>query len=759
MKFTDGHWMMKPEMRAFSPAQVVDKKITPEKITLYCSTSPIKHRGQTLNSPMITIEFTAPQQDALRIKAYHFKGGVDNGPHFELKKENQAVLYKPTEGGIEIKSGDTSAIIDFENYSCKFYYKGRLMTESLPKSLAYIVTPKGAFFREQLLLDIGECVYGLGERFTPLVKNGQSVDIWNGDGGTSSDMAYKNIPFHVTSGGYGVLVNNSGKVSYEVAQEAVSKTQFSVPGECLDYIIFGADAMKEAVGGYCGLTGMPQVPPAWSFGLWLTTSFTTDYSEETVMSFIDGMAERDIPLHVFHFDCFWMKEYEWCNFTWDERFFPEPKEMLERIKRKGLKVCCWINPYIAQKSPMFDEGMEKGYLLKKKDGGVWQWDMWQAGMALVDFTNPDAEKWYTDKLRDLLAMGVDCFKTDFGERIPTDVVYHSGADPERMHNYYSYLYNKAVFELLKEVRGEGDACVFARSATAGCQQFPVHWGGDSSSTYYSMAETLRGGLSLAASGFGFWSHDISGFEQTAAPDLYKRWCAFGLLSTHSRLHGSGSYRAPWLFDDEASDVLRFFTKLKCRLMPYIFSEACKCAKTGIPVMRPMAMEFPNDLNCRYIDTQYMLGPNLLVAPIMNDEGRGNYYLPEGRWTHLLTNEILQGGKWYSEKYDYFSLPLFVRENSVMPIGASETEADYEFDQHVEFHVFEPSYSFDAEYMVYNGEGQAMAGTKVRKIESDYKISMSCKHHNFSIVLRNVFDHTAVKGTLAQVTDLGIKISP
>jgi alpha-D-xyloside xylohydrolase len=239
-----------------------------------------------------------------------------------------------------------------------------------------------------------------------------------------------------------------------------------------------------------------------------------------------------------------MKEFEWVNFEWDRRVFPDPEAMLARLKSRGLRICVWLNSYVAQRSAMFDEGVAGGYLVKRPDGDVWQWDRWQSGMGLVDFTNPDACRWYGDKLRALVDMGVDCFKTDFGERIPTDVVYYDGSDPFKMHNYYTHLYNKTVFDVLEEKLGEGNATVFARSATAGGQQFPVHWGGDSTATFESMAESLRGGLSLALCGFGFWSHDMGGFEQTAPPAVYKRWCAFGLLSSHSRLHGSESYRVP-----------------------------------------------------------------------------------------------------------------------------------------------------------------------------------------------------------------------
>lgn len=224
-----------------------------------------------------------------------------------------------------------------------------------------------------------------------------------------------------------------------------------------------------------------------------------------------------------------MEAYEWCNFTWDPKTFPDPKGMLKRYHDWGLKICVWINPYIGQKSPLFQEGLKGGYLLKKANGDVWQTDMWQAGMALVDFTNPEAVSWYQKKLKTLLDMGVDCFKTDFGERILVkDIAYFDGSDPVKMHNYYTYLYNQAVFSLLERERGTGEAVLFARSATAGGQKFPAHWGGDCSASYPSMAETLRGGLSLACTGFGFWSHDIGGFEHTAPADIYKRWCQFGL---------------------------------------------------------------------------------------------------------------------------------------------------------------------------------------------------------------------------------------
>jgi alpha-D-xyloside xylohydrolase len=362
--------------------------------------------------------------------------------------------------------------------------------------------------------------------------------------------------------------------------------------------------------------------------------------------------------------------------------------MLARLKADGLHISLWINPYIAQRSPLFEEGRAGGYLLKRPNGDVWQWDLWQPGMGLVDFTNPDARAWYASKLDALLDMGVDCFKTDFGERIPTDVVYFDGSDPERMHNYYPYIYNKTVFELLEKRRGKGQAVVFARSATAGTQQFPVHWGGDCSSTFESMAESLRGGLSLGLTGFGFWSHDIGGFEGTPPASVFKRWIAFGLLSSHSRLHANESYRVPWLFDDEAVEVMRLFTKLKNRLMPYLYGAAVEAHEHGTPTMRAMCLEFPEDPGCSHLDRQYMLGERLLVAPVFSDSGAVSYYVPAGKWTNLLSGAVVEGPAWREETHPYSSLPLLVRPNSVIPMGDNDARADYDYPSGVTLRAYE-----------------------------------------------------------------------
>lgn len=722
MKFTDGQWMLQPGVTAHYAAEAYAVEVRDDTLVVLATTRPIKHRGDTLQGPTLTLTLSSPIPGVIRVRVEHFSSseaprlGVPmpgaGKPHVQIEDtETRATL---SSGGlsVDVRKG--------EGWGLTFREGERVLTRSDWRGLAYIQWAgahgeKSSYVHEQLTLAVGESVYGLGERFTPWVKNGQVVENVNKDGGTACEQAYKSVPFYLTSRGYGVLVNEAGPVSFEVASEKTTRVQFSRQGESLDYCVIAGPTQKDVVQRLTALTGRAPLPPAWTFGLWMTTSFTTQYDEATATHFIDEMKRRELPLSVFHFDCFWMREFQWCDFEWDRRGFPDPEGMLARLHGKGLKTSLWINPYIAQKSPLFAEGAAKGYFLKRPNGRTWQTDLWQPGMAIVDFTNPAAAAWYQGHLRRLLAMGVDCFKTDFGERIPSEgVVYHDGSDPVEMHNLYALKYNEVVFDLLREVKGD-EAVVFARSTYASGQRFPVHWGGDCWSNFESMAESLRGGLSLTSCGFAFWSHDIGGFEGNPPPALYKRWLQFGLLSSHSRLHGSSSYRVPWLVDEESCTVLQAFTRLKHRLMPYLYAKAIEATETGVPMMRSMVMEHPHDPACTTLDRQYHLGESLLVAPVFTESGEVDFYLPEGSWTHLLTGEVKAGGRWHRETHDFLGLPLYVAPNTVLPWGAETERPDYDYAQGVTLRVFALADGATAPFAVASPDGRIAArGTVSRQ---------------------------------------------
>lgn len=598
MKFTNGYWMIRDGVDALYAREAYElaADATTESLNVLAPTSVVRGRYDTLNLPTFNVDITTPAEGVIRVCAEHWQGTTEY-PGFPLNADEPGNRDYVTvqangngDGEVGVNGADvtlttgglTVKVVKGAPWNLTFIGEdGKVLTESAGKSLGrfklgaesnvtaqpvseFGVTMDGSardesdvFIAIQLHLSVGEDVYGLGERFGAYVKNGQSVDIWNEDGGTASEQGYKDIPFYMTSNGYGVLVNNRGHVSFEIGSEN---------------------------------------------------------TEATINSFIDGMAERDIPLAAFHYDCYWMREFHWCDFEWDKRFFGDIESTLKRLHE------------------------DKGYLVRKPNGEVWQTDFWQAGMGLVDFTNPAAREWFKDKVKALLNQGVDAIKTDFGERIPRDVVWYDGSPKLSMHNWYTQLYNQAVFEAIEETYGKGNACLYARSATVGGQQQPVHWGGDCESTFNGMAQSLRAGLSLTSSGFGFWSHDIGGFEG-AFPDpaVYKRWVAFGMLGSHSRLHGSTVYRVPWLFDEEdekngvalvpgqtAVDVVREFTKLKLELMPYVYQLGLQPHVNGTPVMRSMFVEFPDDPACRTLDRQYMFGPSMLVAPVFTYSGEVSY---------------------------------------------------------------------------------------------------------------------------------------
>ncbi|KIW93263.1 uncharacterized protein Z519_05868 [Cladophialophora bantiana CBS 173.52] len=711
MKFTEGMWRTRSGISFNWMGNVERLHVSEENNAVdLLFTKPQNGRGDTLNVGTVSARIRTPLEGVIAATFTHWTGEEDRGPHFPLfetsptpeisHSRRRALDYSSAPLGLSINTAPNQLAF---TYSC---HSKRLTGHSF-RSIAVVSssdTPgyrieEGMYAQQdnymlvELDLSVHEKIYGLGERFGPFVKNGQTVDIWNEDGGTSSELSYKSIPFYLSSRGYGVFINNPGKVMLEVQSERTTRVNIVIRGESLEYMVIAGPSPKDILDRYTALTGRPGLPPAWSYGLWLTTSFTTSYDEQTVNSFLDGFKKRDIPLSVFHFDSFWMKSFQWCDFQFDDQNFSDATGYLRRLKERGMKLCVWINPYIAQASPLFLEGKKNGYFIMRADTPrptVWQWDNWQAGMAVVDFTNPAARSWYASQLTRLMDMGIDGFKTDFGERIPFlphQVRYHDSSDTVRMHNFYAYLYNKTVYETM-QLKGK-EPCLFARSAAAGAQQFPVHWGGDCESTFEAMAETLRGGLSLALSGFAFWAHDIGGFEGMPDPALYKRWVQFGLLGSHSRLHGSSSYRVPWIYDshkypgeDEAcSKVLKESVERKLALMPYLLRTALEGHRKGTPVMRPMFLEFGDcDMNTWNLDTQYMLGSELLVAPVFDKTGEVTFYVPfssqdttasPSKWRSFFDHgKTYDEGRWYTETHGFDTLPLLLRPRAVVPLNPS-----------------------------------------------------------------------------------------
>jgi alpha-D-xyloside xylohydrolase len=514
-----------------------------------------------------------------------------------------------------------------------------------------------------------ECFMGTGERFAKADLSGRTVQLRNQDGqGVNNRRTYKNIPFFLSSKGYGLFMHTSAFGKFSLADHSTRSVQLMAEEAQLDLFLIGGDGPEDVLYGYRQLTGFPPMPPLWSFGIWM--SRMSYFSAEEVNRICNRLRTEDYPCDVIHLDTGWF-ETDWlCEWKFNAERFPDPERFIKALKAKGFRVSLWQLPYIAYQAEQYREAVEKNYISQSEHAiqGASNFSV-QDYAGTIDFTYDQATEWYKGLLRNLLEMGVACIKTDFGEDIHLDASYHS-MTAKRLHNLYPLLYQRAAYEVTKETNGEG--LIWARAGWAGCQRYPLHWGGDSAATWDGMAGSLKGGLHLGLSGFGFWSHDVPGFHGTPDfmnsvidPVLYVRWTQFGVFSSHIRYHGSHK-REPWHYA-EVADVIRKWWRLRYELIPYILQQSEITTRTGYPVLRALWLHHPDDKTVLHIDDQYYFGENILVAPVMNAEGLREVYLPDGKWVHFFTREVFEGKQWLTVQSPLEEMPVFVRHGATIPL--------------------------------------------------------------------------------------------
>ena len=555
-----------------------------------------------------------------------------------------------------------------------------------------------------------ECFVGTGERFRKMDLSGQTFQLKNQDGqGVNNRRCYKNIPFYLSSRMYGAFFHTSDYCKLSLADHSTRSVQFLNDHATLDVFLIGGKTPEQILRGYRMLTGFPQMPPLWSFGIWM--SRMTYFSADEVNEICDRLRREHYPCDVIHLDTGWFRTDWLCEWKFNPERFPDPKAFVQHLKDNGFKVSLWQLPYVAQGAEQLEEAKANRYIsqaspLQTSPRGGLEPDEAVNNMSpsgdnsgasgassnfsaldyagTIDFTYPKATEWYKNQLlRPLLEMGVKCIKTDFGENIHMDHQYH-GMTPERLNNLYALLYQRAAYEVTKAVTGDG--IVWARAAWAGCQRYPLHWGGDSESSWAGMAGSLKGGLHFGLSGFAFWSHDVPGFHSTpdfmnspVADDVYVRWTQFGVFSSHIRYHGT-SKREPWHYPDIAPIVKRWW-KLRYKLLPYIVEQAERSCRTGYPMVRALLMQHPYDRQVWHIDDEYYFGSEFLVCPVMNSEGRRDIYLPEGaEWVNFFTGERLQGGRWYYDvEVPLDHMPVFVRPGAHIALYPDDVDSTDDMD--------------------------------------------------------------------------------
>ena len=535
--------------------------------------------------------------------------------------------------------------------------------------------------------DADEHFVGTGERFRKMDLSGQTFQLKNQDGqGVNNRRCYKNIPFYLSSRMYGVFFHTSDYCKLSLADHSSRSVQFLCDHATLDVFLIGGQTPEEILKGYRMLTGFPAMPPLWSFGIWM--SRMTYFSADEVEDICNRLRQEHYPCDVIHLDTGWFRTDWLCEWRFNPERFPDPKGFISRLKENGFKVSLWQLPYIAQGAEQLEEAKKNHYIsqpTKEEEtstGGASNFSALDYA-GTIDFTYPKATDWYKySLLKPLLDMGVKCIKTDFGENIQMDHQSHSSS-PERLNNIYALLYQKAAYEVTREVAGDG--IIWARAGWAGCQRYPLHWGGDSESSWAGMAGSLKGGLHLGLSGFAFWSHDVPGFHST--PDfmnspldeqVYVRWTQFGVFTSHMRYHGTCK-REPWHYPTIAPIVKRWW-KLRYRLIPYIIEQSELACRSGLPIVQALLIHHPNDRQVWHIDDEYYFGNEFLVCPVMNAENRRDIYLPEGQWVHFLTGERLEGGRWYDNvEVPLDEMPVFVRPDARIKMYPHDVDSTDDMD--------------------------------------------------------------------------------
>ncbi|MEI6520464.1 MAG: TIM-barrel domain-containing protein [bacterium] len=645
-----------------------DQIVVPLEETKSWEFPPEYAQDPTLN---FDISFVTPRTIRVRMNARPISGPespsimLDGEPAssdaWKMQTGDGKVVWQGPNGSLTLVENPWR--LEFRDASSKLLTDTRQMgdtkclsnTTSVPFSFIRRSRDIGRQFAASFSLSPDEKIFGCGESFTRLNKRGQKVVLWTCDAhGVQTPEMYKPIPFYLSSRGYGVFVHSSTPMTFDFGNSYDSTTTLHVGDDMLDIFVFLGNP-KEILSEYTALTGRSPMPPLWSFGLWM--SRITYKSEEETRDVARLLREHRIPCDVIHLDTGWF-ETDWrCDYKFSPSRFDDPVKMIADLKEMGLRVSLWQLPYFTPTNPLYREAIENGYVVKNSSGAADTED------AIIDFSNPAAAEWYKGLLGALLKIGVGAIKVDFGESGPLEGIYASGRTGWYEHNLYPLRYNKAASEITSEVTGE--SIIWARSAWAGSQRYPLHWGGDAENTDGAMASSLRSGLSFGLCGFSFWSHDIGGFVQKSPEAIYRRWLPFGMLTSHSRCHGAPP-KEPWNYNESFTDAFRLSTELKYKLMPYIINQAKISSENGWPMLRTLFFEYPCDPTSWLIEDEYLFGQDILVAPLMEETTDRGVYCPPGTWVDYQTGQKYTGSQWHNIAAGDIPCVILIRSGATIP---------------------------------------------------------------------------------------------
>lgn len=630
--------------------------VSPRTIRLTMLTTPVEMKEDDSADPMFV---ASPKEDKTSWKA---------------KETADAVTYRSEFGEVEIRRHPWRIVVKGPD--------GKVLTQtrhsadndsSQVKLLPFCFIKRGQdnsrSVNPVLTLAPGEKIFGCGESFTSLNKVGQKVHMTVTDPqGPETDQMYKPVPFFMSNRGYGVFMHTSAPATCDFGATYIGANRIFMEDEKVDIFIFLGEP-KDILDEYTDITGKSPMLPLWSFGTWM--SRISYFSQEEGLDIAKQLRANKIPADVIHFDTGWFGVDWQCDYEFSKERFPDPVAMLKTLKEENFHTCLWQLPYFTPKNSLFNEIIDKGLNVRNANGGMPYED------AVLDFSNPEAVAWYQGHIAHLIGEGVSTIKCDFGEAAPLNGLYHSGKTGLYEHNLYPLRYNKALWEVVNRETGEG--IIWARSAWAGSQRYALHWGGDAATTNTGMLGDLRGGLSFGLSGFSFWSHDIGGFVTASPEDIYRRWLPFGFLSSHSRAHGAPPTE-PWLISEDFTKAFRKCAEMKYRLMPYVYAQAKDCSNRGLPMVRALLIEFPDDPGAWNVEDEYMFGSQILVAPLLESGNERTCYLPQGKWIDYQTGKVYDGG-YRTIKAGDIPCIILVRDGSIIPhVPVAQSTAEIKWDK-------------------------------------------------------------------------------
>ena len=644
----NGYWPVRMQMLDFPDTQYDNDPnlsfkidfVSPRCIRIRMATSPVE----------------APRKDE---ESLMLAGPVPTTSAWKMKSDGKTIAYTTDYGTVEIQKYPWRIVLKDKN--------GKVLTQTrhiidndssqvklLPFSFIKRGSDNSRSVNPVLTIAPGERIYGCGESFGALNKVGQKVQIMVTDPqGPETDGQYKPVPFYFSNRGYGIFMHTSAPVTADFGASYIGAQRLFMADEQIDFFVFFGSP-KDILNEYTNITGKSPMLPLWTFGTWM--SRITYFSQEEGLEIAKQLRQNKIPSDVIHFDTGWFGVDWQCDYEFAKDRFKDPKGMLDQLKRDGFHTCLWQLPYFTPKNRFFRELVDGGMAVKNAAGSLPYED------AVLDLSNPKTVKWYQDKIANLIRLGVGAIKCDFGEAAPYDGFYYSGRGGLYEHNLYPVRYNKALFEAVKANSGEG--VIWARSAWAGSQRYPLHWGGDAATTNTGMLGDLRGGLSFGLSGFSFWSHDMGGFVTASPEDIYRRWLPFGFLSSHTRAHGAPPTE-PWLISESFTKAFRQAAEMKYKLMPYVYAQAKDCSERGLPMVRALLVEFPEDPGAWLVEDEYMFGSQILVAPLLESGNSRTCYLPKGKWIDYQTGKVYEGG-YQTIKVGEIPAVILVRDGSLIP---------------------------------------------------------------------------------------------